>query len=102
MNCHDATSVVFVDQKVLVAENVDQNPTQTIVFGVLTKSGTRSLNRVRFMVKRDLTVHGWTHEQIDKSKDFKDGFTLQQVIGTSEGYQLYKDSKPVTYQLCLI
>ena len=62
MKCDDATSVVFVDQKVQVAENVDQNPTQTIVFGVLTKSGTRSLNRVRFMVKRDLTVHGWTHE----------------------------------------
>ena len=62
MNCHDVTNVVFVDQKVQVAESVDQNPTQTIVFGVLTKAGVRSLHRVRFMVKRDLTVHGWTHE----------------------------------------
>ena len=70
VSCPDVTNVVFVDQKVKVAENKDQSPTETIIFGVITARGKRTLNRVIFMVRRDFSVQGWAHEELAKSNEF--------------------------------
>ena len=96
-----AENVFFVDQQVRAADQPSSNPSQTVVFGVISSTGRRQLHKVSFRVAQDGKICDWSHNELGSKAAFADGFLLTRVVGTSERQQLTSDGKPITYALCL-
>ena len=71
-----ATNVFFVDQQVRAAESPNSNPSQTVVFAVISRTGRRQLHKVSFRVAQGGKVCDFSHEELGSKAAFADDFLL--------------------------